>query len=88
MVLLVVGIGYAVLTSDSSDGYEGPLAPQALQDDGSVVMAEEGVSAPVVEVYADYQCPACRQFEHFGGDVLKEQAAAGTPQSQTDKRIQ
>ncbi|MBQ1082724.1 thioredoxin domain-containing protein [Nocardiopsis sp. B62] len=78
VVLLVVGIGYAVLTSGSSDGYEGPLAAQTLQDDGSVVMAEPDASAPVVEVYADYQCPACRQFEHFGGDVLKEQAAAGT----------
>ena len=33
-----------------------------LQEDGSVVMAQEGASAPVVEVYADYQCPWCGRF--------------------------
>ncbi len=77
VVLLVVGIGYAILNSDRGDGYEGPIATQTLQDDGSVVMADEGVSAPVVEVYADYQCPACRQFELLNGDVLKEKAAQG-----------
>ncbi|MGW5875897.1 DsbA family protein [Nocardiopsis terrae] len=77
VVLLIVGIGYAILNADRSDGYDGPLADRTLQEDGSVVMAEEGVSAPVVEVYADYQCPACRQFELLNGDVLKEQAAEG-----------
>lgn len=77
VVVLIVGIGFAVLNADRSNGYDGPLAAQTLQDDGSVVMAEEGVSAPVVEVYADYQCPACRQFELLNGDVLKRQAAEG-----------
>ncbi|MBR8741521.1 thioredoxin domain-containing protein [Nocardiopsis sp. MG754419] len=77
VVLLVVGIGYAVLTSGQGDGYEGPLATQTLQEGGSVVMADEGVNAPVVEVYADYQCPACRQFELLNGDLLKERAASG-----------
>lgn len=77
VVLLIVGIGYAILSSDRSEGYEGPLAAQTLQDDGSVVMADEDVAAPVVEVYADYQCPACRQFELHNGDVLKEKAAEG-----------
>ena len=77
VVLLIVGVGYAILTSDRGDGYEGELATQTLQEDGSVVMAQEGASAPVVEVYADYQCPACRQFELLNGDLLKERAADG-----------
>jgi protein-disulfide isomerase len=77
VVLLVVGIGYAILNSDRGEGYDGPLAAQTLQDDGSVVMADEGASAPVVDVYADYQCPACRQFELLNGSVLKQQAAEG-----------
>ena len=77
VVLLIVGVGYAILTSDRQDGYEGELATQTLQDDGSVVMAQEGAAAPVVEVYADYQCPACRQFELLNGDLLKERAATG-----------
>lgn len=77
VVLLIVGIGYVVMTSGEDEGYDGELAAQVLQDDGSVVMANEGVSAPVVEVYADYQCPACRQFELLNGDLLKERAASG-----------
>ncbi|OLT29145.1 thioredoxin [Nocardiopsis sp. CNR-923] len=78
VVVLIVGIGYAVLNSDRSGSeFDGALAPQVVQDDGSVVMAQSGVQAPVVEVYADYQCPACRQFELLNGDVLKETAASG-----------
>ncbi|WP_067602966.1 DsbA family protein [Nocardiopsis listeri] len=77
VVLLIVGIGYAVMTSGEDEGYDGELAAQVLQEDGSVVMADEGVSAPVVEVYADYQCPACRQFELLNGDLLKARAASG-----------
>src|SRR5699024_3705913 len=38
-------------------------------------MAKPDAEAPVVEVYADYQCPACRQFENTNGDLLKEMAA-------------
>lgn len=78
VVLLIVGIGYVALNADRSSGeYEGALAPRTLQEDGSVVMAQEGAEAPVVEVYADYQCPACRQFELLNGGVLKENAAQG-----------
>lgn len=75
VVLLVVGIGYVILSSDRGDSYEGELAEQTLQTDGSVVMAQEGAEAPVVQVYADYQCPACKQFENLNGDTLKEKAA-------------
>ncbi|MEV2274840.1 thioredoxin domain-containing protein [Nocardiopsis sp. NPDC049922] len=78
VVILIVGIGYAILNSDRSGSeFDGALAPQVVQEDGSVVMAQSGVQAPVVEVYADYQCPACRQFELLNGDVLKETAATG-----------
>ncbi|SHJ25564.1 Thioredoxin [Nocardiopsis flavescens] len=77
VIVLIVGIGYAVLNSDRDEGYTGPLAAQTLQEDGSVVMAQEGARAPVVEVYADYQCPACRQFELTNGGLLKERAAQG-----------
>ncbi|CAL9399366.1 hypothetical protein SUDANB121_01439 [Nocardiopsis dassonvillei] len=77
VIVLIVGIGYAVLNSDRGEGYTGPLAAQTVQEDGSVVMADDGVEAPVVEVYADYQCPACRQFELTNGDLLKQRSAEG-----------
>ncbi|WP_046471667.1 DsbA family protein [Allosalinactinospora lopnorensis] len=82
VVLLVVGVGYFILTADSgpeteqSELYAG-LPPQSVQQDGSVVVAEEGTEAPVVEVYVDYQCPACQQFEEESGAVLQEMAGDG-----------
>lgn len=79
VVLLVVGVGYLLLNADrqSAVDFEGALPTQTLQEDGSVVLAREGAQAPVVEVYADYQCPACRQFENLNGDTLKQFAADG-----------
>ncbi|TDQ48522.1 DsbA family protein [Actinorugispora endophytica] len=79
VVALVVGGGYLVmrLQEGSSSGFEGATAPQTLQQDGSVVMAADGARAPVVEVYADYQCPACRNFEQTNSDTLKQLAADG-----------
>ncbi|GAB3205932.1 DsbA family protein [Marinactinospora thermotolerans] len=78
VVALVVGVGYLVMSSrGQSSEWDGALAPRTLQQDGSVVMATEGAQAPVVEVYADYQCPACRQFEAVNGDNLKQLAAEG-----------
>ncbi|WP_160051567.1 thioredoxin domain-containing protein [Nocardiopsis sp. FR26] len=78
VVVAIVGIGYLALSADrKSAAYDGALAPRTLQEDGSVVMAQPDAQAPVVEVYADYQCPACRQFELLNGDVLKENAADG-----------
>nr|WP_246422014.1 DsbA family protein [Nocardiopsis mwathae] len=50
---------------------------ERLQDDGSVVVAANGADAPVVEVYADYQCPACKQFETAAGSTLQRLAADG-----------
>ncbi|PSK86548.1 thioredoxin-like protein [Murinocardiopsis flavida] len=79
VVALIVGGGYLYMTTagKQAEGYTGALAPQTRQDDGSVVMAKEGAKAPVVEVYADYQCPACMQFEATNSDTLKKLAADG-----------
>lgn len=78
VVVLIVGGGYLYMrTAGAAGTYEGELAEQTLQDDGSVVMAVEGVEAPVVEVYADFQCPACASFEQTNGPTLNELAAEG-----------
>ncbi|MBE1535343.1 DsbA family protein [Actinomadura algeriensis] len=57
--------------------YDGPLAPTTRQQDGSVAMAEQGVNAPVLEIYEDFQCPACRVMEERLGATIKELAAEG-----------
>jgi protein-disulfide isomerase len=53
------------------------LAPVTIQDDGSVVMAKPGVEKPVLDVYEDFQCPACEQMERVTGATIKNLAAEG-----------
>lgn len=76
VVALVVAVGYFVVMRDRGGG-DVELPPQALQTDGSVVLADTGANAPVLEIYADYQCPACKQFETATGSALEEMAAEG-----------
>ncbi|WP_018657209.1 DsbA family protein [Actinomadura flavalba] len=57
--------------------YTGPQAPLTRQDDGSVVMAKAGVNAPTLEIFEDFQCPACKAFEEANGKTIKELAAEG-----------
>ncbi|MEU5879702.1 thioredoxin domain-containing protein [Spirillospora sp. NPDC047279] len=64
---------------DGSD-YTGALAPTTRNADGSVAMAKAGVTKPVLEVYEDFQCPACKNLEETLGATMKEQAAAGKVQ--------
>ncbi|HEX2315628.1 MAG TPA: thioredoxin domain-containing protein, partial [Thermomonospora sp.] len=52
-------------------------APLTRQADGSIVMARPGVTGPVLEVFEDFQCPACQKFEDASGKTIKELAAAG-----------
>lgn len=82
VVLLVVGVGYLVMTrggpAPEREELYAALPEQTVQQDGSVVMAGEDTSAPVVEVYADFQCPACQQFEQGeSGAALLEMAGEG-----------
>ncbi|NUP67104.1 MAG: thioredoxin domain-containing protein [Nonomuraea sp.] len=53
------------------------LAPISVQPDGSVVMAQNGVTAPVVDIYEDFQCPACKEAERVSGQTFKNLAFEG-----------
>lgn len=72
-----VAIGWWSVMQGRSEEVAGDLAPITVQSDGTVVMARPGVTAPVVDVYADFQCPACRQLEETSGATLKNLAAEG-----------
>ncbi|MFW5418604.1 thioredoxin domain-containing protein [Nocardiopsis sp. CNT-189] len=50
---------------------------QVMQADGSVVYGAEHTGLPVVEVYMDFQCPACAQFHAQSGADLKKLAEDG-----------
>jgi protein-disulfide isomerase len=77
VALALVAGGWWYVQSGKSEELSGQLAPIARQSDGSVVMAKPGVDKPVLEIYEDFQCPACQAFEQTGSATVKNMAAAG-----------
>ncbi|WP_239648560.1 DsbA family protein, partial [Nocardiopsis chromatogenes] len=79
-VVLVVAAGAFLLLRGGSGG-DGEAASadglQVQQDDGSVVLSEPGTDAPVVEVYADFQCPPCKEFHTEHGTLLEDMGSSG-----------
>jgi protein-disulfide isomerase len=51
--------------------------PAARQADGSIVIAKPGVNTPVMEIYEDFQCPACQNLERVSGNTIKRLVAEG-----------
>ncbi|GLW97371.1 thioredoxin domain-containing protein [Microtetraspora sp. NBRC 16547] len=78
VVLAVIGGGWWYAAQQTkSETVAGGLAPVTVQSDGSVVMAKDGVTAPVLDVYEDPQCPVCKQLEEVSGPTIKNLAAEG-----------
>ncbi|WP_432932574.1 DsbA family protein [Microbispora sp. CA-135349] len=77
IVLIAAAVAVWSVRQGSSEKVAGGLAPITVQKDGTVVMAKSGVSAPVVDVYEDFQCPTCKEFEATSGSTLKNLAAEG-----------
>ncbi|MEZ0071797.1 DsbA family protein [Planotetraspora sp. GP83] len=77
IAVVAIAVGWWSIAQSASEKVTGNLAPISIQEDGSVVMAQRGVTAPVVDVYEDFQCPACKQFEETSGSTLKNLAAEG-----------
>jgi protein-disulfide isomerase len=75
----------AVVLAVSRDGgaeppdnaYKGALAPAARQHGGAVAMAQPGVGSPVLDVWEDFQCPACKAMEKRLGGTVQQLAAEG-----------
>ncbi|MBE1535342.1 DsbA family protein [Actinomadura algeriensis] len=63
--------------NNTAVAHEGKLAPLTRQDDGSIVMAQPGVTKPVLEVFEDFQCPICKDFEEATGETIEKLAADG-----------
>ncbi len=84
VVILAVVLGVGVYLINKKDkrtqlasAYTGQLAPLSRESDGSIVMAKAGVTAPLLEVFEDFQCPICKEFESTSGDTVKKLAAEG-----------
>ncbi|GIH94986.1 DsbA family protein [Planobispora siamensis] len=79
-VVAVVAIGagwWFSARSSESEQTTTALAPITQAADGSIVMAKAGVDKPVIDVYEDFQCPACKSLEEVSGPTLKNLAAEG-----------
>jgi protein-disulfide isomerase len=76
VAVAAVGLGwwYAASISRSEEATGAPITVQA---DGTAVMAKAGVTAPVVDIYEDFQCPACKELERVSGQTFKNLAAEG-----------
>ncbi|GAA4562230.1 DsbA family protein [Planotetraspora kaengkrachanensis] len=57
--------------------FSGAIAPITVQETGTVTMAQPGVTKPVLDIYEDFQCPICKDFEHINGGLVKQYAAQG-----------
>lgn len=82
VLAVVVTIGVYVATkkearTQKATAYNGPLAPLSREADGSIVMAAAGVTAPLLEVFEDFQCPYCKDMETASGSIMKRLAAEG-----------
>jgi protein-disulfide isomerase len=56
------------------------VTPPNATSDGRAIVVNPGVAkagAPVVELFFDYQCPICKQFEDLYGEPLQVLANAG-----------
>ncbi|MEU0516345.1 thioredoxin domain-containing protein [Streptosporangium sp. NPDC006007] len=78
LALGAVGAGwwYAANGSKPEEATQA-LAPITVAADGSVVMSVAGVEKPVLDVYEDFQCPACKALEETSGATIKNLAAEG-----------
>ncbi|NDU76556.1 thioredoxin domain-containing protein [Actinomadura sp. DSM 109109] len=57
--------------------HKGALAPVSRQADGSILMAQAGVTKPELEIFEDFQCPICKQFEEATGKTVLQLAQQG-----------
>src|SRR3954449_9661481 len=76
VALVVVGVVYFVNRKDPN-AYSGAIAPMTRQADGSVLMAKPSAQAPKLEVFEDFQCPICNEFEKASGNTVKRLASEG-----------
>ncbi len=67
--IVVVGVVFSLISSRSNSTAAIPATVSEAEGYGIVLNPE---STPKIDVYVDYQCPACRVFEIINGGQLNE----------------
>jgi protein-disulfide isomerase len=76
VLLLVVGLG--ILLQSQRGQPTGPAGTPAGTVDGTGFPVGRADAPVTVEIYEDFQCPACRQFEQLTGSTLDQLVGAET----------
>ena len=77
-VLLIAGlIGWGVYASQSKNDAAGVVTPSVAVDDGTAFAL--GTGPVTIDVYEDFMCPVCHQFEDAAGDTIAQMV--------TDKKV-
>ncbi|WP_158548208.1 DsbA family protein [Desertihabitans brevis] len=77
----VVAVGAVVGVNLARNSAAGNLTPPNANADQTGIIANPGVApegAPVLTIYQDFQCPACKQMEDALGATIEQMAADGT----------
>ena len=81
LVVLAVVATVVVLIArqrDAATTTEGATPPGVSADDGGYVLpGTPAAGAPTLDIWLDYQCPVCKQFEDVSGAVYPQLAADG-----------
>jgi protein-disulfide isomerase len=77
IVALAVVITVYFVNKKDPNAYTGALAPTTRQSDGAILAAKPGAKAPKLELFEDFQCPICHEFENASGSTIKRLAAEG-----------
>jgi protein-disulfide isomerase len=75
-VLVVAGlIGWGIAAGQQKDSTAALTTPTAAVDDGTGFAV--GTGGVTIDVYEDFMCPVCGEFEQTSGETLAQLAAAG-----------
>jgi protein-disulfide isomerase len=78
VLIAVAIIGVAIAANRSSDPVDPAAQPAGVTESGGgVSVADTVADAPTLEVWFDFSCPHCRDFEAANGSFLSELAGAG-----------
>ena len=76
VIAVVVGVALIMLVptllSKQTDTTAAIPASVSAEDGYGIVFNKELTDAPFVEIYEDFQCPACARFESISGEYLEE----------------
>jgi protein-disulfide isomerase len=72
--IVIVGVVFSFISNRSSSTAQVPAAVSEADGYGIVL---NPTAKPQIDIYVDYQCPVCKNFEIINGGYLSEVAAAG-----------